>query len=48
MDEFKGWLWRWVKNEGKAKQNKEDKIEVNDADIVYIQNGVGGYCSMRM
>ena len=32
------------KIEGQAKQKKEDKIEVNDADIVYIQNGVGGYC----
>ena len=32
------------KIEGKAKQNKEDKIEVNDADIVYIQNGLGEYC----
>ena len=32
------------KIEGQAKQNKEDKIEVNDSDIIFIQNGVGGYC----
>ena len=40
MGDYEGEL----KIEGQANQNKEDKIEVNDADIVFIQNGLGEYC----
>lgn len=32
------------KEGSQVKQNKQVKIELKDADIFFIQNGVGGYC----
>ena len=32
------------KEGSQVKQNKQVKIELRDADIFFIQNGVGGYC----
>ena len=50
VDEGEQWMYFMGDFEGEsklgaqAKQNKEVKIEVKDADVYFVQNSVGGYC----
>ncbi len=53
VDEGEQWMYFMGDYEGEskvgaqAKQNKEVKIEVNDADLFFVQNSVGGYCKFE-